>query len=53
MALTWRTEASTTNGISASCGRHAALKALLAWSSTSTRAGDSSSASWKSDSWAK
>ena len=39
---------------SASCGRHAAARcALGSGSRNSTRAGDSSSASWKSESWPK
>ncbi|MBA3747919.1 MAG: hypothetical protein H0W96_10580, partial [Solirubrobacterales bacterium] len=48
----WMTS-STVNGSSASCGRHADVNAVLSMSRNSARAGDSSSASWKSDSCAK
>jgi hypothetical protein len=41
------------NGSSASCGRQAEVNGVRAMSSASARAGDSSSASWKSDSCAK
>ena len=52
-ALTWRMAASTVCGVSASIGRHAASTGGPAGSMNSTRAGDSSSASWKSVSWPK
>ena len=50
-ALSWRIIASSICGFSASHGRQAALNGPE--SMNSTRAGDSSSASWKSESWPK
>ena len=50
----WRIDQSMMNGCSASWGRHAeAAKPDGSCSVNSTRAGDSSSASWKSVSWPK
>ncbi len=50
-AFSWRIIASSICGFIASHGRQAALNGPV--SMNSTRAGDSSSASWKSESWPK
>ena len=52
-ASTCSTDALTTYGISASSGRQAPANNVLTVSRNSTRAGDSSSESWKSLSWAR